>query len=169
MDRNDTFEKRKQLRLKNFDYSSNGAYFITVCTRDRRRIFGEIKNTPVGATLCGRPNNPDKMVEKWLLETENKFDGVKIYMYVIMPDHIHFIIVKTGAHAGAPLQNIMNWFKTMTTNEYIQNVKKGLYPPFKKSIWQRGYYEHIIRSENDMSEVCNYIKTNPQKWANENK
>ena len=131
------------------------------------RVSSNIKI--VGATLCGRPNNPDKMVEKWLLETENKFDGVKIYMYVIMPDHIHFIIVKTGAPAGAPLQNIMNWFKTMTTNEYIQNVKKGLYPPFKKSIWQRGYYEHIIRSENDMSEVCNYIKTNPQKWANENK
>ena len=57
----------------------------------------------VGATLCGRPNNPDKMIEKWLLELENKFDGVKICEYIIMPNHLHFIISKTGDHAGSPL------------------------------------------------------------------
>ena len=88
--------KRKQVRLKEYDYSQNGYYFITVCTHNRQNLFGEI----VGETLCGRPNNPDKMVEKWLLELETKFCGVKICEYVIMPNHLHFIISKTGDHAG---------------------------------------------------------------------
>ncbi len=112
--------ERKQTRLKDYDYSQNGYYFITICTHNRQNLFGEI----VGATLCGRPNNPDKMIEKWLLELENKFDGVKICEYIIMPNHLHFIISKTGDHAGSPLRDIVGWFKTMTTNEYIENVKK---------------------------------------------
>lgn len=58
--------KRKQTRLKDYDYSQNGYYFITICTHNRQNLFGEI----VGATLCGRPNNPDKMIEKWLLELD---------------------------------------------------------------------------------------------------
>lgn len=95
--------KRKQIRLKNYDYSQNGYYFITICTHNRQKLFGEI----VGATLCGRPNNPDKMIEKWLLELENKFYAVNICEYIIMPDHIHFIISITGDHAGSPLRDIV--------------------------------------------------------------
>ena len=95
--------ERKQTRLKDYDYSQNGYYFITICTHNRQNLFGEI----VGATLCGRPNNPDKMIEKWLLELENKFDGVKICEYIIMPNHLHFIISKTGDHAGSPLRRFV--------------------------------------------------------------
>ena len=151
--------KRKQTRLKDYDYSQNGYYFITICTHNRHNLFGEI----VGATLCGRPNNPDKMIEKWLLELENKFDGVKICEYIIMPNHLHFIISKTGDHAGSPLRDIVGWFKTMTTNEYIENVKNNMFPPFDKKIWQRNYYEHIIRDESDYIETKEYILNNPLK------
>ena len=80
--------KRKQIRLKEYDYTQNGYYFITVCTHNRQNLFGEI----VGATLRGRPNNPDKMIEKWLLKLENKFDDVKIWVYMIMPDHLELLI-----------------------------------------------------------------------------
>ena len=151
--------KRKQTRLKDYDYSQNGYYFITICTHNRQNLFGEI----VGATLCGRPNNPDKMIEKWLLELENKFDGVKICEYIIIPNHLHFIISKTGDHAGSPLLDIVGWFKTMTTNEYIENVKNNMFPPFDKKIWQRNYYEHIIRDESDYIETKEYILNNPLK------
>ena len=151
--------KRKQTRLKDYDYSQNGYYFITICTHNRQNLFGEI----VGATLCGRPNNPDKMIEKWLLELENKFDGVKICEYIIMPNHLHFIISKTGDHVGSPLRDIVGWFKTMTTNEYIANVKNNIFPPFDKKIWQRNYYEHIIRDESDYIETKEYILNNPLK------
>ena len=86
-----------------------------------------------------------------------------------MPDHLHFVLIKTGAHIGAPLQQIIKWFKTQTTNEYIKGVKNGLYEPFDKHLWQRGYYEHIIRNQQDLGEIRHYIENNPAKWVLENK
>ena len=158
---------RKSIRLKNYDYSSNGYYFVTICTQNREKLFGEI----VGATLCGRPNNTDKLIVKWLLELENKFKGVKIDEYIVMPNHIHFIIKRTGdhigstgAHTGSPLRDIIGWFKTMTTNEYIAGVKDGRFMPFKGRLWQRNYYEHIIRNYDDYINIADYIQNNPLKW-----
>lgn len=145
--------KRKNLRLKNFDYSADGYYFITICTHNRQKLFGEI----VGATLCGRPS---EMIERWLLELQNKFENVKICEYVIMPDHIHFILSLAGDHTGSPLRDIVGWFKTMTTNEFIKNVNDKKYPSFYKKIWQRGYYEHIIRDEKDYLTKAQYIQNN---------
>ena len=166
---------RKSIRLKNYDYSSNGYYFVTICTQNREKLFGEI----VGATLCGRPNNPDKLIVKWLLELENKFKGVKIDEYIVMPNHIHFIIKRTGDHTGSTgdhtgstgdhtgsplLRDIIGWFKTMTTNEYIAGVKDGRFMPFKGRLWQRNYYEHIIRNYDDYINIAEYIQNNPLKW-----
>ena len=70
---------------------------------------------------------------------------------------------KAGDHAGSPLRDIVGWFKTMTTNEYIANVKNNIFPPFDKKIWQRNYYEHIIRDERDYIETKEYILNNPLK------
>ena len=165
---------RKSIRLKDYDYSSNGYYFVTICVQNREKLFGEI----VGATLCGRPNNPDKIITKWLLELENKFNDIKIDEYIIMPNHIHFIIKRTGDHTGStgdhtgstgdhtgsPLRDIIGWFKTMTTNEYIAGVKCGKFIPFKGRLWQRNYYEHIIRNYDDYINISEYIQNNPLKW-----
>lgn len=151
---------RKSIRLKNYDYSSNGYYFVTICTQNREKLFGEI----VGATLCGRPNYPHKMIEKWLFEIQNKYLNTKIDYYVIMPDHIHFILFIEGDHTGSPLQDIIGWFKTMTTNDYIKGVKNKLYEPFNKHFWQRNYFEHVIRNENDLFECRKYIEQNLLKW-----
>ena len=159
---------RKSIRLKNYDYSSNGYYFVTICTQNREKLFGEI----VGATLCGRPNNPDKLIVKWLLEMEKKFKGVKIDEYIVMPNHIHFIIKRTGDHTGSTgdhtgsplLRDIIGWFKTMTTNEYIAGVKDGRFMPFKGRLWQRNYYEHIIRNYDNYINIADYIQNNPLKW-----
>ena len=163
------FIERKNIRLNGYDYSKNGGYFVTVCTNDRSHIFGEITGNIVGATLCGRPNEPHKMIEKWLFEIENKYPGTKIDCFVIMPDHVHFVVIKPGDQIGSPLQQIVSWFKTQTTNEYIKGVKNGIYKSFDKHLWQRGYYEHIIRNQHDLEEIRNYIITNPLKWVYENK
>jgi len=106
---------------------------------------------------------------------ENKFPGVKIDKYVVMPNHFHAIIELLGhegegGHAGPPLRGptvsaVIDWFKTMTTNEYIRGVKDGLYPRFDKRMWQRNYYEHVIRGEADYRQIWQYIDENPQKWA----
>ena len=116
--RNKELPKRKQLRLSCYDYSSNGAYFITICTHNRAELFLNTIRNDVGATLCGRPNNPDKMIEKWLLEIENKFLETKIDYYCIMPNHIHFILFfesKTGDHIGSPLRRFNKPHRTKTT------------------------------------------------------
>ncbi len=137
------------------------------CAHKRVPLFGEIKfdGPLVGAHLCVRPSRPDLIVTKWLKEIENKYNGVFIDTPVIMPDHIHFIVMKTGAHAGAPLPEIMKWFKTQTTNEYIKGVKTGLFPPFEKHLWQRNYFEHIIRNNDDLYETRKYITENPIRWS----
>ncbi len=157
---NTELPNRKKLRLQNYDYSRNGCYFVTVCTHERQILFKET----VGATLCGRPNEPGKMIEKWLLELGKKFCGVEIPHYAVMPNHVHFIVTKTGDHAGSPLHEIVSWFKTMTTNDYIANVKFGKFSPFRQKLWQRNYYEHIIRDDRDYYETAKYIENNLLKW-----
>lgn len=159
--------KRKHIRLKGYDYSQQNAYFITICTYHRANLLAEGPSASVGAHLCVRPKAPYSMIEKWLLELESKYSGIVIDRYVIMPNHIHFIVFNTGAHAGAPLQDVIKWFKTQTTNDYIRGVKNGLYPPFNKHVWQRNYYEHIIRNEQDLTETRRYIEENPLKWRDD--
>ena len=80
-----------------------------------------------------------------------------------MPDHIHLIVIIKERHAGRSLHDIMRWFKTMTTNNYIKEVKNGNLAPFDKKLWQKSYYDHIIRNEEDYLEIWNYIDSNPGK------
>ena len=157
------YPKRKANRLKDYDYSNNGAYFITICTNERENLF---EMSTVGNDLCVVPSNvpQNQIVEKWLIKLQNKFN-ISIDKYVIMPDHIHFIlIINTERHIGRSLPDMMQWFKTMTTNEYIKLVKKNILKPFNQKLWQKSYYDHIIRDENDYITKWNYIQNNPLKW-----
>ena len=153
---------RRSIRLKGYDYSRNGFYFITITTNKMRHLFGEIKN----AKLISFPHEPDKMIEKLLLKIEEKFENTKIEPYIIMPNHIHFIlqIENFPAFDKTKLGEMIGWFKTMTTNEYINCVKSGLFKPFYKRLWLRNYYEHIIRDVDEHSRIWDYIENNPQKW-----
>ena len=111
-------ETRKNIRLRDYDYSQPGYYYITICTCDRQPLF----DSWVGAHLCVRPDRtPDDPIGSWLFELERKFPGTEIDTYCVMPDHIHVILVLTGAHAGAPLPEIIKWYKTHTTNAYIRH------------------------------------------------
>lgn len=152
--------KRKQIRLQEYDYSQPGHYFVTICTYNRQLLF----DTFVGAHLCVRPPASICFPLKWLYELEQKYPGIEIDCCAIMPDHVHFILTITGAHAGAPLQEMIKWYKTQTTNAYIQQVRQGVLPVYEKHVWQRGYYEHVIRNDTDLSETRQYIQNNPLKW-----
>jgi hypothetical protein len=72
---------------------------------------------------------------------------------------------KKGEHTGSPLHRMVQWFKTMSTNDYIRNVKNNNWTPFNKKLWQRNYYEHIIRNEKSYLRISEYIRTNPLKWT----
>ena len=170
--------RRKSIRLKEFDYSKPGAYFVTICTHDRKCLFGNI----IGEKMI--LNKSGKMMEHWLMKLPQKFLGIQLDNYIIMPNHIHMIIhivgvnprvcpnesqkIQEGEHTGSPRQislpEIVQWFKTMTTNNYIRNVKRNHWKPFNKKFWQRGYYEHIIRNEKSLDRIRHYIINNPLKW-----
>ena len=159
----DQYPKRKQIRLPEYDYSKPGAYFITICTYKKANLFGQIMRNQEGRIcLQSFPYKNDKMIEKWIREIEHAFPTVGIDTHIIMPDHIHLILQIHDPTNMTPIPTVIEWFKTMTTNEYIRSVKEGKYPPFHKSVWQRGYYEHIIRNIDDLTEIRNYIIRNPQ-------
>ena len=156
--------ERKQNRLENYDYSQEGAYFITLCTHNRQNLF-ILEGNRVGNDLCVVPPLQNEIIRKWIKETESKFQNIKFEKYVIMPDHIHFIVNITERHTGRSLREIMQFFKTMTTNDYIKNVKNGKLKPFDKKLWQKSYYDHIIRNQDDYNEKWEYIENNPKKWG----
>lgn len=144
---------RKTIHLQTFDYQSNGAYFITICTERRNRLFWN-NHAPV-------LNAAGEMVHYWVKELSNHFSGVFLDSYAIMDNHVHLILF--FEYAEVDLNRVVGWFKTMTTNSYIQGVKKGTFPSFQKRIWQRSYYDHVIRNESDLREIRKYISENPQK------
>jgi putative transposase len=156
--------KRKSTRLPDYDYTQEGAYFITVCTTKREGLLGKIGEGVL------QLNDAGKMVEKWWLKLASKFPLIKVDpFYVVMPNHFHgillkFIEVPGGAHMGAPLQEMMQWFKNMSTNEYIHGVREYGWPDFKGKLWQRSFHDHVIRSEESLHRVREYIANNPKRW-----
>ncbi len=243
---NPKIHHRKSIRLKGYDYSQAGLYFITICVQDRACLFGDVVN---GIMML---NDAGKMVEKWYFELENKFPEIRCHEMVVMPNHFHCIIENVGPvppdgppvvgadlrvcpyrawgehegsphpgspqegeqpmmgeqvglgeqvgwgeqvglgeqpmlgeqvgwgehvgsphlgsphlgspHLGSPLGRVVQWFKTMTTNEYIRGVKQLGWKPFNGKLWQRNYWENIIRNEHSYQRITQYIINNPKKW-----
>jgi len=244
-----TIHHRKSIRLKGYDYSQAGLYFITICCQDRICRFGEI--VTVGAYPCGCPtmilNDAGKMVDEQWLAMVKRFPNIELHDYVIMPNHFHCILeivsmdkIVNSQHVGVPLvgthfdndkitidqpqsiskgrpqsiskgrpqgyaptgsprnnaeittgtprnnaetttgsQNddgipknktigdMMDAFKSITTVEYIRGVKSKGWDRFKGKIWQRNYYEHIIRDEQSYLTISDYIIKNPEKWKDD--
>ena len=173
--------KRKPTRLKKYDYSTVGAYFVTICTKDRAEILSSIiEPTSVGdGASTSRKGSFDvpqiklshigKIVEKRLLSTNNMPD-VKIDQYVIMPDHIHAIIIITNnekntdygtsrapSPTNAMLPHVISAFKRFCNLEIGENV------------FQRGYYDHIIRDKEDYDARRKYIYENSLRWYYKNR
>jgi REP element-mobilizing transposase RayT len=154
MDRfNPEIHHRRSIRLKGYDYSQQGSYFITVCTHHRELL---LESSPV-----------QDMLRSFWGKLSNKFPMVQSDEFVIMPNHIHGIIMITvgATPRGCPnLGGIVDWYKTMTTNAYIKGVKKNQWAGFNGRLWQRNYYEHVIRDEEDLNRIRQYIIDNPIKW-----
>jgi REP element-mobilizing transposase RayT len=161
---------RRSIRLKGYDYSQAGAYFITLCTQDRACLFGKVVNGEMRLNDAGR-----MVLAEWNRLTE-RFPHLVLDAFVVMPNHVHGILVITdpaptvGATVGATLVvaptvgNIIGAFKSRVTVEYIRGVKTSGWPPFRGRLWQRNYYEHIIRNERALNAIRQYIMENPRRW-----
>jgi REP element-mobilizing transposase RayT len=171
---------RKQIRLMNHDYSANGYYFVTVCSKNRENSFGN----SVGALLaCARNNNTvtdnhfelstcGKIIERQWLDLPNQYDNVELDEYVIMPNHIHGILIlnnhafaglRAQASSAPTLSQIIRSFKSRSAMEYLKFLKANNLNVSGK-IWQRSFYDHVIRNERSLNAIREYILDNPANW-----
>jgi REP element-mobilizing transposase RayT len=177
MDNDKDLPKRKSTRLKNFDYSSAGAYFVTICVRDRMQILSEIvrtdltsANKTIGIAVGEGLAPPEitvklkpcgEIVKEQLQLIETRFLGVTVEDYVIMPDHIHAVIFLHGKAGGASpsptLDDVICAFKSLTSRSCKQ--KYGI-----EKIFQRSSAEHIVRDREDYETRRKYIYENPRRW-----
>ena len=173
-------KNRQSIRLRKYDYSQSGVYFVTICTQNKKCFLGNIVNDEMVL------NDAGQMVESIWSELPERFPHVKLDEFVIMPNHFHGTVVfrtgescvrpatgeqSTGEHKVRPygtlsgtLGRIMQAFKSITTHKYIAGVKQKQWPPFPGKLWQRNYYEHIVRDENELNDIRKYIMDNPKKW-----
>ncbi|MBR7121996.1 MAG: transposase [Oscillospiraceae bacterium] len=149
--------KRKQNRISGFDYSAPHAYFITVCTQDRRNLFWQ----NVGAVI-GRPEDVQlssygKIAEKAIQSIPEHYNMVCVEKYVVMPDHIHMLLRIKPEENGRPM--------TAPTIARVVNQTKGVVSKqLGFSVWQKGFYDHVVRTEEDFRDIWQYIEGNPLKW-----
>jgi len=186
--------RRRSIRLRGYDYSQAGAYFITICIQNREYLFGNI----VGGGMM--LNDAGGMIQTVWDEIPMYYGGIDIDEFVVMPNHIHGIAIIVGATPrgcpvstrGCPdtngqarggqtngqargpaptgnmgilsLGDIVHRFKTMTTKRYTDGVKQWGWKPFPGRLWQRNYWEHIVRNETELNRIREYIHNNPAKW-----
>lgn len=148
---------RHSIRLKDFDYSQSGLYFVTICVQNRQHLFGEIHNGTVVLNDIGR------MIKECWGQLSQRFTTISLNEFVVMPNHFHAIVEISNSN-NVQLSEIVGAFKSITTNEYIRGVNECGWPPFEKRVWQRNYYEHIIRDSIDYCRIADYIQNNPNRW-----
>ena len=164
----DEFANRKNIRLKNFSYSSPGAYFVTICTDKRKNYFQNGKIDPHIFTWesieknCVRPqnlplSNIGRIVTEELEHWDQTYAPVSLYSYVIMPNHLHIMVVILAdeyghSQASPSLERMVKQFKGAVTKK------------IGKSIWQKSFMEHVIRNQREYEEISKYIYNNPLRW-----
>ena len=151
--------KRKATRLKDFDYNTNGAYFLTICTLNRREIL-----SAVGVDVLGDPQNIrmlpyGEIAEKYIKQLNEFYDHITVEQYVIMPNHIHLLLFVSGSPGmstptkqASKVSNFVSTFKRFCNKECGGNI------------WQRGFYDHVVRGHEDYAEIKKYIEENPASW-----
>ena len=178
--------RRRSIRLKNYDYAQAGAYFVTLCTRDRACLFGDVRDDKICLNADGQVAD-----ECWATIPDH-VRGVSLDVWVVMPNHVHGIVVidstdhvgapvgaPVGAQHAAPLQPlqplqplphrgvpsgslaaVVRSFKSAVT----KRINDGRGTP-GAAVWQRNYYDHIIRSEESLNRIRQYILDNPARWS----
>jgi len=174
---------RKSCRLSDFDYGKQGAYSLTICTQDMDCLFGRIIEKEMILNDAGR------MVENALLNLHSMYPHIQIDTYIIMPNHIHVIVFvndialdhrSRGRPPCLPVMNrppclpartdripvpvLVQRYKSYTTNQYMRGVNNHNWPCFNRRLWQRNYYDHIIRNPSELNCIRKYISENPKRW-----
>ena len=156
---NKEFPRRKHPRMPDYDYSTAGAYFITICTHNRKCLLSHIvgRGLAPAETVCSQYG---EIAEEQLLQLENRFPTLKIDTYVIMPNHIHAILrleETAGASPRPTVTDIVCAYKSLTTRACKQ-------VSCMEKLFQTSFYEHVIRGQADYNEIAEYVQNNPKQW-----
>ena len=162
MDKEKSLPKRKPTRLKNFDYNHVGAYFITICTEDRQQILSRI----VGVDVLGDPKNVELLpcgviADKYINQLNDFYDNLTVDSYIIMPNHIHLLL---SVHNDGSPRTSTPTKQTSTISHFVSTFKRFYSKEHGGNIWQRGFYDHVIRGQEDYEEIAKYICENPMRW-----
>ena len=162
----------RSIRLKGYTYSEAGLYFVTICTRSHVCLFGKVRQ---GEMIL---NEYGGIAEQCLLAIPDHFPDAKIHQFVVMPNHIHCIIeITVRANDSSPVR--ANDYSPLpphgtskTIGSIVRGFKIGVTKWFRENtdihtVWQRNYYEHIIRNERSLYQISEYIQTNPLKWQDD--
>lgn len=173
LDMTNSNHNRRSIRLPGYDYSQAGAYYVTICVQDRLCLFGDVMNGEVMLNDIGL------YVDRCWLEIPKHFPNVVLHEYIIMPNHVHGIIEIVGANNDLPLdkEKITERAKDIlplrgtskTVGSIVRGFKIGVTKYVRKctdiyKVWQRNYYEHIIRDYEDYIRIADYIEDNPINW-----
>jgi putative transposase len=153
---NDPPPRRRSLRLPGYDYSQAGAYFVTACTQNRLMLFGEVIDCDV------RLNEMGTIVQQTWDDLPRHYHGIDLDAFIVMPNHVHGIIILADqSERRHAIPEIVRGFKTFSARRVNERVgKRGV-------LWQRGYYEHVIRNEKALDRIRAYIANNPARWADD--
>ncbi|KRT65801.1 MAG: hypothetical protein XU11_C0019G0022 [Candidatus Dadabacteria bacterium CSP1-2] len=160
---NPDIHHRKSIRLKGYDYSQGGACFITICARNKELYFQQ------------HPELKRILIRQWQ-EIPDRYANIRLDEFVIMPNHIHGIIIvgatlavaqarekRAGARPAPTIGEIIGIFKSLCLHDWLKYIKENRIDAVGK-FWQRNYYEHIIRNEDELNKIREYIQNNPLKW-----
>ena len=150
--------KRNPIRITDYDYSTPGAYFVTVCTANREKIFWNV----VGADIIRPENVPlsaaGQIAEQGILQMAEHYEYVVVDKYCIMPDHIHLILrIESGIDG--------RMISAPTVSTLVGSMKRWVSRQIGRPIWQKSFYDHGIRNQQDYDEIWQYIENNPLKYA----
>jgi putative transposase len=173
------YRLRKRNRMLNYDYSKEGTYFLTICTYGRLQFFGKIEWGLMTLNKAGFMIN-----QKWE-EMQQFYPNIVIDAFCVMPNHIHAIVkiaaeknkilsmdkeglsldgTPQGAFPTLGLPDYLDRFKSLTTRLYIDGVRYEKYIPFERHLWQKSFYDHIIKDDIEYQKILEYIKANPLNW-----
>ncbi len=160
----DEYIKQKPIRLANYDYAAPGAYFVTVCTYEKRCILSGITagnrndHARVDLSPVGR------ITEEQLMRIPRRFPCVTIDKFVIMPNHIHILLTRTGNETGGASPSLTT---VVDAVRVFKSLATRLARPLisAPSLFQRSFYDHIVRNDEDYRNIWDYIESNPDKWS----
>lgn len=152
----------RRLRLRDYDYSTPGYYFVTICTYDRFHYFGHITDRSIELSPAGQ------MVSNVIEELPIRFSNISIDSFVVMPDHLHVLIglgVRLADEPGEPdLSRVVQWLKMTTHRMYSEGVRRNGWAEYQWRVWQEGFHDHIVRNEKELDILRRYIAENVERW-----